>query len=250
MDISVLKDFDTCAEVLDYRIRLLEESYFSSSKDEELLESTSDTFGKKIKTFFVNLILALRRFISDTKIDIEKGLRVGKGRKNLKEIEKMLRKAKVEGKQHCTLTDVESIRLVYEAMYKEVQKVASRFAKPYSDPLQIDKDIEEFNKIIAKYEDKLNTVKDKKINLSIDDGIRLVSKELSGQTRIYDTISEIIANLEKMQHDAELLSSKYKSLGGDMLEKQRGVIVRITSKFVSVVKSFFVRLVVAVCLIF
>lgn len=241
-----LKSLEACVEVLEYRINSAEEEYFNDIT----MESTSNTIWKKLKVFFIDIISSLKKFLSDIKIDISKAERELSGRKTLKTIDKNLREAKKKGKKNCTITDLEAIRSVYYKMYNDVKKVAHRFTQPYSDPMKVEKDIDEFYKIIEKYEKELHDVKDKKITMSIEDGIRYVGKELSDQTRNLDIINDVIADLEKMKKDAELLAKRHTFLGGDALEKQRNILVRAVSKLVSTVKNFFVKFIVAVCVIF
>ena len=242
---ALLDDLRTSYDVFCLQL----DSILLEYEEDMVTESTSNNIFKSVHKFFVNLIQAFQRFISDAKIHAAKICRDIYGRHTLKTIEQQLQEAKKEGKKTCEITDLESIRKLYESMYRELKSIAGRFSGPYSDPIKVNQDLEAFNDVVERYEKELLKVQNKKIRMSIDDGLRYVGKELSGQTRTFDLMNQVIADLEKMEKDAELLGKKQKALGGDMLEAQRNVFVRAASKLASAVKNFFTKLVVAVCLI-
>lgn len=247
------------SDAFDLRLQNINEEYTNFLLDELVTESVSDSFAVKTKRFFVNLIAMIRRFIDDIKAGVESKSRELHYRNSLKEKRKTLEKAKEEGKKKVIMTDMKTVIKTYNDAYKELSGLAKKFVSmKYTDIDDLDKDLDKFTELNEKLSKKIDDSLDKTITVDIDEAIKFIDKELSGNSFVYDKLNELITDIKTIERDVESTYFRRDYLGNGIiterkvgpLQKIGSSIQRITSAISAFVKKWVVRIVFAVVFTF
>lgn len=209
----------------------IESSILTSIYNKELIqESVTFDIKASVKRFYVSLISEIKRFITDIQIGSERAGRERSYRAKLDSMERMIKDAKRMGRSHVIMANVQGMLNVYKKYYAELSSHAKKISKMrYKDTLALDKDIDIYHNIVAKYEKEFDKVSKEEVRISIDDGIRFVEHEKSGNSRVLDTLNNLITDVKLIQKDIEDIISKEEQLGSDVIPKHVSTVGRLTT---------------------
>jgi ribosomal protein L14E/L6E/L27E len=197
-------------------------------------ETVSNGIVTAIKKFFINLIQEIERWVSSINIAVERKQREVGYRKNLISIEKKLKDAIDHGYEgKVTITDHDSILKNYKDKYKSLSAYGKKFAKmKYNSTAEIDKDIKEFNDLLTKYEKEMDFVENKTITVNVEEALKIVQKELSGNSSYLDSINDLKSDIRELEQEAILLEKRADELGSGVIPKHLNFI-RLTAGNIS-----------------
>lgn len=219
-----------------------DDAYYSiceSLYDGVLTEAVSDNFGSSIKKFFANLITSIRNFINKFKNYMSKTAREASYVAVLNSMEKSIKKAKEEGKTRVTMLDYDYIRGEYKDMCKDLKSYAKRFTKMnYKSTLDIDKDLQEFDKVSNYWDKRMEKAIHKEKTISIDSALKFVENEKRGYSHVFDSLNDLIKDIEDMQHVAEETALRVNTLGSDIIPKHVNFLRRVANTISKKVTNF------------
>ena len=202
---------------------------FTESKFSTLTESVSSNLNATIKKLFVDLISEIRRFITDIKIGTERSGREMTYRAKLDKMEVLVKDARSMGKTSVIMANVVGMMDVYKKYYNELSSHVKKITKMhYKDTLALDKDIEKYHQIVNKWEKQFEAVSKEEVRISIEDAIRFVEHEKSNNSKVLDTLNDLITDVQLMQKDVEDIIDKESKLGSDVIPKHVSIIGRLT----------------------
>ena len=234
--IQFIKDMNDVSEIRVNRL----DNIFESEIDEfynssfYTTESVSNGIVIAIKKFFINLIQEIERWVNSINIAVERKQREVGYRKNLLIIEKKLKNAIDNGYDgKVTITDHDSILKDYKAKYKLLASYGKKFAKmKYNSTSEIDKDIEEFNRHLDEYEKEMDFIEKKTITVDAKEALKMVQKELSGNSSYLDTINDLKSDIKELEEESILLEKRSSELGSGVIPKHLNLL-RITASSIS-----------------
>lgn len=228
-----LSDFilDEILESFNLDIFNAESSILNSIYNKEVvLESVTFDLMASVKRLYVGLISEIKRFITDIQIGTERAGRERSYRAKLDSMEKMVKDAKKMGRTHVIMANVQGMLNVYTRYYHELSSHAKKIAKmKYKDTLSLDRDLDQYKAIVEKYEKEFERVSKEEVRISIDDGIRFVEHEKSGNSKVLDTLNNMITDVKLIQKDVEDIISKEEKLGSEVIPKHVSAIGKLTT---------------------
>lgn len=197
---------------------------------EVVVESVSNSLLTTIKKFFVGLISEIKRFMTDIQIGAERAGRNASYRSKLNSMELEIKDAKNMGRRYVIMANIQGMLNVYKKYYSELSSQVKKICKMgYKDTLSLDRDIEVYKNIVNKYEKSFESVSKEEVRVTIDDAIKFVEHEKSGNSKVLDTLNNLITDIKLMQRDIEDIIEKEEKLGSDIIPKHVSVIGKITS---------------------
>ena len=194
-------------------------------------ERQKDTLFVKIKKFFANMIIALKNFKNQTMSDVNRMVRESKIEFKLRSLHKELKNS---DERTTEVIDVWAIKKTYLDAVSDLKAYAKRISKiNYKNTIEIDSDLEAFSKIKDKYDEKLESLYEKKKTMSTKSLIKFVEDELSGRSKVLDTLNDSISIMEQMQNDVDALEAKKALLGPDVIPKRVGFLRKIANAIAS-----------------
>lgn len=225
--------------------------YDSGDKDRQFLESVSGSLSTSISKFFNNLITAVRNYINKFKNFLSKSSRESSYISTLNSMEKQIRAAKADGKTKVTMLDYPYIRREYNAMCNDLKKYGKKFVKmKYKSTVDIEHDLEEFERLSDNWEKKMREVITKKRTMSIDDALRFIENEKRGKTHVFDTLNDLIQQLDDLKHVADETARRTDTLGSDVLKEYVSFSKRVANKISKTVTGFISKTIAVNVLLF
>lgn len=215
-----------------------------------ITESEKDTLITSIKKFFANLIATIKNFINEIKVETNRKRRNIDSDFQLHKLYKKLKEAKENGSTKVQVSDVWSIEKTYLEAVKEMKSIAINFSKMnYKRVSEIDDDLVKFNKIYDKWDVQLTKINDKKIIVDINKMINFVEDEISGRSKVTDSINDCMTLIEQMESDCSLIATKSEILGPDIIPKHVSFLRKISTSITLFIKKWIVKVISTVVLI-
>lgn len=229
-------------------------TYMESCYDEDgfFIEKKKDTDSLVVKTkkFFANLIAAFQNFIATVQVELDRKVRSSEFKSNLRKLHAELKEGGKGGIREVEVHDVWSMSAKYTECVSELKKYAKKFTEmKYKHVSDIDRDTEEFNKIMEKYKSELSEVSNKMIVVPINKMINFVEDEISGRSHVMDGLNDVIALLQQMNKDCELIEKRRDILGPDIIPKHIGLLRRFGNWVCSLIKPIAVKIITRVALL-
>lgn len=230
--------------IYDYRVdklnvELIEAvaEYVESTIDDiYVTEAKKDSLYVKVKKFFVELIISMKNFIKQIKIDVEKKMRDSRNEANLRKMHKDL---KERNSMYIEVHDIWSLTNYMTKMAKDLKQYTKRIGKMnYNNTREIDEDITGFNKRVENFDTDMEKLMDKRVTVSRQKMIDFVEDEISGRSMVFSSASECIAMIEQMSSDIDSLEKKKNLLGPDIIPKHVGFLRKISIKISSIFKKW------------
>lgn len=220
------------------------DEYYSESKVKE------DSFMTKINKFFANIINAFQNFQTQIRIEVDRKMRESAVDKKLHEAYEEIKKKKDAGASTVQVMDCWTLKDDYLACVNELRKYAKKFTEmKYKRVTEIDDDIAAFNKIIDKYDQKLQDDCDKEITVPVTKMLNFVEDEISGRSKVIESLNDGITMFKQMQHDCYVLQTRKEILGPDVISKHVGFIRKIAMSISGFFKRWTVKIITSVVLI-
>ena len=204
--------------------------YLTESDKKSLIVSVRDFFSKLINaitTFMKNIKLKIDNFINSNKVDID-----------LMQKKSHLEALKKKGVTSVTTIDYNAYKNTYLKAVDSAWKYAERLEKmSYKKGDQIENDLKHFKSVLAKYDEKLNKINEKKISVPIDKAIEQTSDELHGKSKIFQTIRECETKLREMQISVENIQQKYDISGDEIIPKKVNMVKKICSDIANFIRK-------------
>ena len=214
-------------------------------------EGEKKTIWMKLKDFFTNLISSFKTFQTTLSIKIDNILEDGKIELRLRKMVEDLETNKAKGSTKVITIDVIKYKEKYLECYKKLWKYARNFETVnYKDIDQIDRDLENFNRLYEQYDKELDEIGHTKIEQEIDTVIKFCKNEIDKKSEVFKTINDTSAKLKIMKKDAELLETKRSVLGADVIPKRVGLIRSIVTKLTRFVKKCVTKFITSIVFIF
>lgn len=219
-----------------------DDAYFSICEnlyDGIITEAVSDNFGSSIKKFFANLISSIRNFMNKFKNYLSKTAREASYIVVLNTMEKSIKKAKEEGKTKVTMLDYDFIRKEYASMYKDLKSYAKKFTKmKYKSTMDIDRDLQSFERVSKYWDERMEKAATKKKTMSIESALQFVENEKRGYSHVFDTLNDLIKEIDDIEHVAEETASRVGMLGSDIIPKHVNFLRRVANTISKKVTNF------------
>lgn len=249
-----IKSFDTYInnenELSDFILNEILESFnvdmfnaevnlLNSNNDDIVLESVSSSIVASIRRFYVGLIQEIKRFVTDIEIGTERASRDLSYKMKLSSMEKLAKDAKHMGKTHVIMANVQGMLDVYKKYYKELSSHCKKISKMrYKDTLALDKDLDIYHRIVEKYEREFDKVSKEEVRITVDDAIRFIEHEKSANSKVLDTLNNLITDVKLIQKDVEDIITREEKLGSDVIPKHVSIIGRITTDMFKSIRKF------------
>lgn len=229
-------------------------TYTEAMYDVYLTESQKkergDSLITKLNKFFANLINLFQNFQAQVKLEVERRVRASDLDYKLHQAYKDMKNKKNAGVKQVEVMDCWTLRDDYLSCVNELRKYADKFTKmKYQRVSEIDDDIEKFNKIIDKYNDKLQNDCDKKVTVPIDKMLNFVEDEINGRSRVLVSLDDGITIFKQMKHDCDVISTRKEILGPDVIPKHVGFIRRIANSICGFFKRWAVKIISSIVFI-
>lgn len=223
---------------------MVEDNFFVEKKKE------TDSLVTKTKKFFANLVAAFQNFIATIQVELDRKVRSSEFKSKLRKLHAELKEGGKGGIREVEVHDVWAMTTKYTECVSELKKYAKRFTEmKYKHVSDIDRDTEEFTKIMEKYKSELSEVSEKTIVVPINKMINFVEDEISGRSHVMDGLNDVIALLQQMNKDCELIEKRRDILGPDIIPKHIGLLRRFGNWVCSLVKPIAVKIITRVALI-
>ena len=221
-----------------------------SYEEKNIYEAAGDPLIVKFKKFIVKIITALEKFIASIKNQIESGLLRSEYKVNLRKAHAELKEKKARGVKTVVVYDVWSLKDLYIEATEKLSKYMKRFTKMnYKNTMDLEKDIEKFEKLYEKYNDEATYLSEKQVKVSVDKMLKFIESETAGNSRVMATLNDARDLFREMGTNVEILIKQADMLGPDVINKHVGCIRRMINKFIDFIKKWIVKFVVACCII-
>ena len=202
-----------------------EEEYTMMTESKDI---SNDTIITKIEKFFASIITTLNKYRVQIKNIISKGIRRISMRIWLKTTYDRFVKEKEKGTKSVTMPDYKALLRSYKDAVTELSICSKKFAKTkYNSTLDIDKDIEKFNKISSKYEQEIKKIEEATVTVKIDTAIQWIEYEVSGKGTTIQSINDAIETIDYLHMECVNISKRKDILGPNVIPKHIGFIRKI-----------------------
>lgn len=229
-------------------------TYLESCIDDEFTvtekKNDTDTFLIKTKKFFANLVAAFQNFIATVQVELDKKTRSAEFQNKLRKLHTELKEGEKGGITTVEVHDVWAMKDKYEECVDELKTYAKKFSEmKYKRTSDIDDDIAKFNKILEEYKQELQSASEKMVTVSIKKMINFIEDEVSGRSRIMNSLNDAISLLQQMSKDCELIEKRRDILGPDIIPRHVGFIKRIAISISGFLKQWAVKIITTVVFI-
>ena len=218
-------------EVSNSNLRFIEDLASYEEEYTMMTESkniSNDTIIVKIEKFFASIITALNKYRVQVKNIVAKGVRRISMRIWLKTTYDRFVKEKEKGTKKVTMPDYKSLLRAYKDAVADLSVYSRKFAKTkYNSTLDIDKDIEKFNKIADMYESQIKKIEDTSVTVKIDTAIQWIEDEVSGKGTTIQSINDAIETIDYLHMECVNIAKRKDILGPSVIPKHIGFIRKI-----------------------
>ena len=185
------------------------------------IEAVSDNIMDNLKAWFANIITEIRRFISDIKNGFMHEAKDLGYSVRLSSMETELKKMKKEGKKEVKMTDYKTLQKEYLKYRNEIKSYATKFVKlKYKSTLDFDDDMKKFEDICEKYDKRLDEIAKNKITVSIDEALRFVESEKTGNSLVIDNLNDLSKDVSDIRDIASNALTSESLIGSSALNKR------------------------------
>jgi len=220
--------------------------------DQIFVEKKKETESLMVKTkkFFANLIAAFQNFIATVQVELDGKIRSSEFENKLRKLHTELKEGEKGGIKTVEVHDVWSMKDKYLDCVNDLKQYAKKFCEmKYKRTSEIDNDIIQFNTKMEKYKQELETVSKKTIVVPISKMIDFIEDEVSGRSKVMDTLNDAITLLQQMNKDCELIEKRRDILGPDIIPKHIGFLRRIATNISSFFKHWAVKIITTIVFI-
>lgn len=241
--------FSTSIDNINLRlIEAVVEFHEESNDSFYVTERQRDTLYVKVKKLFSDMIVSIKNFINQVKIDVERRVRDAKTESKLRKLYKELKQT---GDKSIEVVDVWNLKDYYLKAVSELKKYTKRISKmEYKNTSQIDDDLANFNTTIAKYEKNLEELSNKKKKVSTLKLITFVEDEISGRSKVIDSLNDSITIIDNMKREVNNLEARKAILGPDVIPKHIGLFRRISQKITSFFRNWAAKIISRIVFLF
>lgn len=216
-----------------------------------ITEATFKSIKIKIKEFFASITIAFKKFCDEIRIGVADKVRSLQIKEQLKKFKEELRENKEAGAKKVEIVDVVALGNTYLKMNTKLWKYVENYASmKYKKVYQIEKDIEEFDKIVDNYQTEIQKILDNKIKLDINYVSKFVEAEICGEGQVLKTLNENITEFHRLESECDKIALRKDVLGDDIIVKHIGFIRRAINKVTSFIKRIVVKIITCTVFIF
>ena len=221
-----------------------EEQIFTEKKKEK------ESLMIRTKKFFANLIAAFQNFKATIQVELDRKVRASEFENKLRKLHKELKEGQKNGIKYVEVHDIWTMRDKYLSCVDELKKYARKFAEmKYTKTGQIDDDISSFNTIMERYKKDLEDASKKMITVPLTKMLDFVEDEVSGRSKVMDTLNDAITILQQMDKDCELIEKRKDILGPDIIPKHVGFLRKIAYSISGFFKRWAVKIITTIVFI-
>lgn len=229
-------------------------TYTESCLDEDIIftekKKEKESFLVRTRKFFANLIAAFQNFKSTIQVELDKKVRGADFDNKLRKLHKELKLGQANGVKTVKVHDVWTMKNKYLESVTELKKYAKKFAEmKYTKTNDIDNDVIQFNKIMEKYKKELEEASEKMIEVPLNKMLDFVEDEVSGRSKVMDTLNDAISILQQMNNDCELIEKRTEILGPDIIPKHIGFLRKIANSISGFFKRWAVKVITTIVFI-
>lgn len=237
-------------------------------EDIEFTEKVHERLSSRISKWFKNLVLSFKKFMTDIRLRVKSKAREKEYFNNLRDLQKKLKEQKAKGAKKVRVTDVWTIRKVYEeaassiikdynALYKNKITRAFRglsgpgqLSNRYKYIEEVDRQLEITTRNVQYWNKQLESIADKTVEKDIDFMLRFMDKELTNRSEVTKKMTEAMTLLEQVTAEVEYTEDKVEIYGSDLLMKKTNILKQICTGIVSFFKRWTVKAISAVVFFF
>ena len=233
----------------------LESAIFTYSEDlltnHYVSESVSDSLWTRLKDFFTKIILAIKNFIKELKVKIEYAINEKQIKQKLHALHEELKDKEYKGINAVELTDYISMKNIFNQYYDKLIGYAKKFSKvKYTKTYQIENDLEEFDKMMDKFNKELEEASNKKVKWSVKKALDFVEDELRGKSDVFKTLNQSMSDFAEIEQIAENLRTKMNVLGVDVIPKHVGFIQKMIIGISGFIRKWTIKIIMGIVFIF
>lgn len=216
-----------------------------------ITEKAYETFSTKTKKFLANIIAALKDFYNNLKQQIGATLRKKEYSKRLHKLREELREKREDGVYEIETTDVITLANTYIDMVEDLKEYSKKFSKmKYTTTTEIEHDLDKYHNKVDEYNKKLEKLMDKKIKISTQKMLDFVEKEISGQSRVMNTIADCMDVIEQISDQVDALETKKNIIGAEILTGYTTGVRGVVKSFSFFVRSWSVKIITTIVFVF
>nr|DAX59808.1 MAG TPA: hypothetical protein [Caudoviricetes sp.] len=203
-----------------------------------------DGLWTSIKKFFVDLLANFQEF--NRKIIAEVQYRVKRiiTKFSLKSVYKKALHSKENGTRVVKVHNVAKMVGLYNNAIIELSPIMKRVGKAdYTDLDKLDNDVDTFTKMINSTIVAVEKLKNSTINVSIDEYIKFLEREISGNSQVFSSLDLCERDIQLMQSEVLKLQTKRDMLGPEVLAKKINIMKRISLGIVQFIKDCLTKLI-------
>ena len=133
---------------------------------------------------------------------------------------------------------------LYNNAIIELSPIMKRVGKAdYTDLDKLDNDVDTFTKMINSTIVAVEKLKNSTINVSIDEYIKFLEREISGNSQVFSSLDLCERDIQLMQSEVLKLQTKRDMLGPEVLAKKINIMKRISLGIVQFIKDCLTKLI-------
>ena len=197
-----------------------------------ITEKTEDDLFKGLRSFIAKIISTLQKFVRDIEIAVEEWVRDKEIRISIRSVKKSLAEGKKDGAKYVEMIDVWKLGRRYKEMNNDIWEHTKKLTrKKYRKVSELQRDTEEAEKLIAKYTDEIDEIRNETIKVPINKALEFVESEIEGRSTILDDLSTEITKFKNLEKECENIKINiYLGEGSEIVASHAGMIRRLTLK--------------------
>ena len=220
------------------------------SENHYLTENDKRSLVSKVRDFFNKLINIISTFMKKIQLKIDDFIRSNKVDLDLISKKSYLEDLKKKGKTHIITMDFNKCKNIYLNAVDELWESVERMTKlKYDNGDQIEQDIENFKKILKKWDEKLEEVYQIKITVPIDQALKFVDNELHNKSQVFQTIRECETKLKEIQIKVESVESLYNASGDNIIPKKVNMLKKVCNNITNFIRKHVAKILAVIIFI-
>lgn len=203
-----------------------------------------DGLWTSIKKFFVDLLANFQEFNRKMIAEVQYRVKRIITKFSLKSVYKKALHSKENGTRVVKVHNVAKMVGLYNNAIIELSPIMKRVGKAdYTDLDKLDNDVDTFTKMINSTIVAVEKLKNSTINVSIDEYIKFLEREISGNSQVFSSLDLCERDIQLMQSEVLKLQTKRDMLGPEVLAKKINIMKRISLGIVQFIKDCLTKLI-------
>ena len=239
-------DFESC--YLDQKLFTIDnnliELYTDLVESYEETHYISESVSKRADSKFSKIITTIISWFMSLKNDITSSLNAKmREKKMVDHLKQMREEVKNNPNEKVTVTNVWYIQGMLLKAVDDLEPYIKSFGDmKFTTTAQIENTLNEFYEKLDKWDKALEEASKQTTVMTKAKLLSFIDKEISGTSKVYDTINRCLKAFERIQNDAKIMEKRYNIVGPSILPEKVPFFRRIFMKFTSFVKRWIIKI--------